>query len=384
MALSPRLLFAAGSVAVMLLLPLPGGLDVFDTSIFLIEEDMAQDEDSYVLSQNAVVEGLVDGDLVVASNRVEVSGRVAGDVIVASDGTVTISGDVEGSVRGFARKVVVGPQGNVRDDLAVAAITTRIEGSVGRDVIVFGGKVELTGSIGRDMHGRFIVGEFDGVIGRNTDVATSRLEVGPATSVGGSLLYRSNREADAHPDAVVEGKFARLSPRPSFFIDIWWTLATILGFFAFLFTGIVVMWLWRGTSAAAAGSILHHPWRTLGFGAAALVAVPIVVWLLVRSFVGVPIAILIGVLYLLGFFFGPIPAVTAAGSRLVRGRTGLYGAFVVGAIVWRLGIAVLPIVAGGLYVLALVWGVGGWVAAVWEGRTGRYSTAEKASTTARS
>jgi hypothetical protein len=74
--------------------------------------------------------------------------------------------------------------------------------------------------------------------------------------------------------------------------------------------------------------------------------------------------------------------VTAAGSRLVRGRAGLYGAFVLGAILWRLGIAVLPIVAGGLYVLALVWGVGGWVSAVYEGRTGRLSAAPEASATA--
>ncbi len=104
---------------------------------------------------------------------------------------------------------------------------------------------------------------------------------------------------------------------------------------------------------------------------------------LVVSLVGVPVAILLGVLYLLGFFFGPIPAVAAAGGYLPGGRGSSFGAFVVGAIVWRLGIQFLTFVAGGLYVLALVWGMGGWAAAVWDGRAARYSSSA-ASTTASS
>ena len=363
----------------MVLLPLPGGLDVFDQGIFLVEEGASRPEDAYVLAESAIVDGVIDGDLIVAANRVSITGTINGDVLVATDGTVTIAGTVTGAVRGIAREVVIAEGAHIADDLAVLALTTRLAGNVGRDSIVFGGKLELEGGIGRDLRGRFVAGDLNGSIGRNADVSTSRLDVGPDTRIGGDLLYRSNRDADIADGAAVSGTLDRLSPRPSFFVDVWLTLATILGFFAFLLSGILFLWLAPGTSYAATAAIAKRPWRTLGLGVATLIAVPIVVWLFVRSFVGAPVAILLGVLYLLGFFFGPIPAVTVAGDKLLRGYGGIFGAFIGGAVVWRLGIAALPLVAGGLYVAALVWGVGGWAAAVWDG--GRASYSEPSGTT---
>ena len=364
----------------MVFLPLPGGYDVFDTSIFLIVEGDVQEEDAYVSTDRGLVEGVVDGDLVIAAGDLEINGVVTGDVLVASAGSVIVRGRVDGAVRGAARSVVVEAGGRVGDDLAVAAVTTELRGQVGRDVIVFGGSFDLSGSVGRDIHGRFVRGTIDGVIGRNVDVGTSSLEVGPAADVRGSLLYRSNRSADVADEASVGGQLERLSPRPSFFIDVWWTVATILGFFAFVFTGIVVLWLFRETGTNAVAAVIARPWRTIAMGLAALVLMPLVIVTLIASFVGVPLAVLLGVLYLLGFFFGPIPAVTAAAVRLPGGRRGLFAAFVIGAIVWRAAIFLLPFVAGALYALALVWGVGGWVSAVWDGRKAGYSEAASATT----
>jgi hypothetical protein len=373
-----RLLFAASALTAAILLPLPGGLDVFDTSIFLVEEGVSRAEDAYVLSQNAIVSGVIDGDLVIAATTVRIDGTINGDVLVASDGRVTIGGSVAGALRGFAREVLVEAGGSVADDVSVGALTTTIDGDVGRDVIVFGGRLRLNGTIGRDLLGRFVVGEIDGVIVGDADFSTSRLDIGPNTRIGGDILYRSNRQADLNTAAVVGGTLTRLSPQPSFFVDVWWTLAKILGFLAFVFTGIILLWLMPRTSRGAVTSILTRPWRALALGAGALVAVPVVLWLFVRSFVGIPIALLLGVLYLLGFFFGPIPAVAAVGTRIMRGRGGVYGGFVVGAVVWRIGIEVLRLVAGGLYVAALIWGIGGWVGAVWGSRGVTNSAVERA------
>jgi cytoskeletal protein CcmA (bactofilin family) len=361
---------------------MPGAFDVFDSGIYIVPEGVVQDEDAYALAGSGVIDGDVAGDLVIAANSLRITGNVEGDVLVASNGTVTISGTVAGSVRGVAREIRVEPGGSIGDDLAVAAVTTRVSGTVARDLIAFGGRLELTGSIGRDVHGRFVKGTIDGAIGRNVDVATSSLRVGAGADVGGSLLYRSNRSADTSPDAEISGTFKRISPRPSFFVDFWWTVATIMGFLAFLFTGLLLLWLLRDTSARAVGAIVLRPWRTLAFGLGAVVVVPVAVLAFAVTVVGIPVAVLLAVLYLLGFFFGPIPAVTAGGVRLLGGRGGIFGAFVLGAILWRLGIALLSFVAGGLYVVALIWGAGGWAAAVWDGRSRAYSADSAASTTA--
>ncbi len=374
-----RLLFAASALSIVMFLPLPGGLDVFDSSIFLVEEGDSRPEDAYVLTQNAIIEGVIEGDLVIAASSVTVNGTVNGDILVASDGTVRIGGAVNGALRGVARDVVVVDGGFVADDVSVLALTTTIDGEVGRDVIVFGGNLTVGGAIGRDLYGRFVKAEIDGVIGGDADFSTSRLEIGATTRVGGDLLYRSNRMAVVDDGAVVNGTLTRLSPEPSFFVDVWWTLARIIGFLSFVFTGIVLFWLLPTTSQAAVTSIVTRPWRTLALGAAAMVIVPLVLWLFVRSFVGIPVALLLAILYLLGFFFGPMTAVAAAGTRLLKGRGGLFGGFVLGAVAWRVGIEVLKFVAGGLYVAALLWGVGGWVASVWSARSSPDSAAVRVS-----
>jgi hypothetical protein len=95
---------------------------------------------------------------------------------------------------------------------------------------------------------------------------------------------------------------------------------------------------------------------------------PIVIVLLVATIVGVPVAILLMLLYALGLLMSPIPAVTAFGHRVLGGRGGLFGAFVLGALVWRLGIEIIPFVGVALYLAALAWGTGGWVLAAWDER----------------
>ena len=287
-AFRPRLLFAGTALAAMVFLPLPGSFDVFDSGIYLVVDDDVQDEDAYVLADTARIAGVVDGDLVIAASNLTISGVVTGDVLIASSGSLVISGEVQGAVRGFAREVVIEETGTVGDDLAVAAVTIDVRGAVGRDAIVFGGKLTLTGSIFRDLHGRFVKGDLNGAVGRNVDVATGSLDVGPRAMVDGSLLYRSNRNADVDPAAVVAGQFERLSPRPSFFVDVWWTLATILGIFAFVFTGLLLLWLLPGTTSLAVLAIVGRPWRTLMFGLGVLVLVPVVVVGFAVSLVGVP------------------------------------------------------------------------------------------------
>jgi hypothetical protein len=74
---------------------------------------------------------------------------------------------------------------------------------------------------------------------------------------------------------------------------------------------------------------------------------------------------------LLAFVFGPIPAVGAAGALLLRRKGGIFGGFVVGAVLWRLGIWLIPIVGALIYLVGLIWGVGGWVLGGWRTRTAR-------------
>ncbi|NNC91505.1 MAG: hypothetical protein HKN80_03320, partial [Acidimicrobiia bacterium] len=146
------------------------------------------------------------------------------------------------------------------------------------------------------------------------------------------------------------------------------TIATVVGFLGFLFAGIVLLWLFRRTGPASVEAVLKRPLRAAAVGIATMILVPILILTLMLTLVGVPVAVALLVLLVLGLLFGPVPAVTAIGSKILRGRWGLFAAFLIGAIVWRFGIWLIPLLGFGLYLGGLVFGVGGWVLAIWEQR----------------
>jgi hypothetical protein len=147
------------------------------------------------------------------------------------------------------------------------------------------------------------------------------------------------------------------------------TLATILGFFGFLFAGFVLLWLFRGTAPRAVSTIEQYPLRAAAVGAGAILVLPILVVVFTMTLVGVPVAVALLVLLVLALLLAPVPAVTALGSRLLRRRHwGLYASFVAGALIWRLGIWLIPLVGFALYLGALAAGLGGWLIAMWEQR----------------
>jgi cytoskeletal protein CcmA (bactofilin family) len=349
-------------------LPLSGFLaDFVTTNIFIVAEGEIEAEDTYVASSSARIDGVIDGDLVISTSALRISGTVTGDVLVMTQGTVHITGEVGGSVRGAAREVII--EGSVAHDVAVAAVATRLSGTVGRDALVFGGSLKIDGQVKGNVNGRLINATVDGKVGRDVDIAVGNLTLGPAAVVDGDVVYRSGSDADTSATAEVGGQFDRLPTRGSFGVELVLTLATILGFLAFLFAGVVLLWLFRATAPRAVGVIGERPLRAAAVGVAALIVLPVLALVMTITLVGAPVAIAVILLLVLALLFAPVPAVTALGSRLLRRlQWGLFASFVFGAVIWRLGIWLIPLVGFVLYLGALATGLGGWLIAIWEQR----------------
>jgi hypothetical protein len=344
--------------------------DVVTADAYIVTADDVVSEDVYVAASSGSVEGVIEGDLsMVTGGDLVITGRVTGSVFVLTTGAVSVSGTVEGSLRGAAREVVI--DGTVEGDIAVAAVSARISGTVGRDALSFAGSFGLDGDVGRDIKGRFVSGTIDGTVGHDVDIAVGDLEVGRAASVTGDIYYRSGNDATVAPTAHIGGQFSRLPTRGSFFVELILTVATILSFFAFLLGGIVLLWLFRATGPRAVDAVLRRPWRSALVGVAAVVLVPVAVALFAISLVGIPLAVALLLLIVLALLFGPVPAVTALGVRVLRGRGGVYGGFLLGGVVWRLGIWLIPLVGLALYLGGLILGIGGWLIGVWEERRAR-------------
>lgn len=370
---------ASGRLAALALLAFavtlgPRSIDVVPTvvttDIFIVAEDRPVDEDLYVASTSARVEGTIDGDLVITTGRLTITGEITGDVLALSSGRVLVEAGatVAGSVRTLAPQVVV--EGSVGDDLLSTAASTTVtsSGSVARDVIVFGGTLDLSGTVGRDVRGRVLSASVDGIVGRDVDVAVDMLTIGPNAEIGGDLLYRSSRDASISTSAEIRGQVVELPSQSNFLFGVILTLANVVGTLAFLVAGIFILWLLRNTGARAVGIVIVHPVRSFFVGVAAMIAGPLLVLVLAFSLVGLPVAAVLLFGLLVALVFGPVPAVSALGDRLLRGRGGLFGAFLLGAVLWRLGVWLIPLVGGLLFLVGLVWGVGAWVMAGWQVR----------------
>jgi hypothetical protein len=285
---------------------------------------------------------------------------------------VTVTGEVAGSVRGFARSIEV--SGSVGDELAVAAASIDVTGSVGRDLLAVSGSLGLQGSVGRDVRGRFLSFDLEGDVGRDVDVTVQgsfggrTFVVGPTAAIGGDLQYRSGRELLVEDGAAVRGLTTRLPTRPAFTTEIILRIARILTFMGFVLGGLAIFWLFRATAPRARRKAASRPLAALGMGVAVLALLPTAGVALAATLVGIPLALLMLFGWLLALFFGPMPALAAWGSYLLRDRGGVYGGFVLGAfamfgLLWLwspLGIVV--------YLAALVVGIGSWALSSWEHR----------------
>ena len=333
------------------------------TNIFVVSEDDPITEDVYVTSTAAVVDGLIDGDLIVFSGDITINGTVTGDVIAFSSATVRVNdgGAVGGSLRGAAVNVTIA--GSVGSDVFASAASIVVEetGEVGRDVMAFGGVLRVEGDVGRDVRGRMIRTVIDGAVAGDIDVATQKFEVGAGAVIRGDILYRSPVGASIDQGATVSGTVTRLPTQSNFVYGVILTLANIVGFLGFLLAGLLALFVLRASGARATGAILNKPIRSFLFGLGAVLVIPAVVVVLAATLVGIPLAIIVVCAIVVAFVIGPVPAVTALGNRILVNRGGLFGAFVAGAILWRFGIWIIPVIGGFLYLIALVWGVGAWI-----------------------
>ena len=326
------------------------------------------DEDLYAIGNLVSIEGTVRGDVIAISGELRISGTVEGDVIAMVGGRTEISGEVGGAVRIAGIRLDIG--GSVQDDLAAFVVETDVVGSVGRDILLIGGEVSISGSVGRDLRLQAIRLGIDGEIGGNVLVKVNSLTLGSGTRVLGDVLYRASADAAVSDDVVIGGQFIRRTVLAPVWAKAVTRVVSVLSLFSLIVAGLTASWVFRSTSERAVREVEDRPLRSGIVGLGILVAPPLVAMPLFLTLVGMPIAIFVLLAWLLALILGPIPAVTRFGVVLLRDRGGVAAALVVGVVVWRGAMWLLPLIAGFVYLAALSVGLGAYATAGWNLRRG--------------
>jgi cytoskeletal protein CcmA (bactofilin family) len=161
-------------------------------------------DDVYLTGDKIKMDASVDGDVVGFCRSLVYDGKLKGSLNVFSYQTV-VFGVVEGSLRcfcyqidvnssverdllAFGNKVNLGPGGTIKNDALMYCNEATVDGDVGRDLTVGCAKVTIGGTIGGDV-----------------DLEAERIYILPTASIKGNLTYKSPEPAKIESGATILG-----------------------------------------------------------------------------------------------------------------------------------------------------------------------------------
>ncbi|MEA2701369.1 MAG: hypothetical protein QOE22_78 [Candidatus Parcubacteria bacterium] len=337
----------------ILLFPLTGLAATFVSENELTLSEPVPDN-AYVAGANVSVSTDLPADLTVAGGTVGIYAPVTGDVLAAG-GTVVIERPVGGDVRAASGRINI--SSDVAGDVAAAGGTVTVSGKA-RGVYLFGGTLAVTGGASGPvtLYGSDITlsGDFSGDV---EIIASDHFTIGENTHIAGTLRYNAPEQAAIPASAKIDGgatytgsyayvptkeearKFALAGA------GIFLVVRTLAGMIvAGLLVGLFPTFAGRiADLALTSGGRRTALFALLGFGL--FVASPLLILLLLLSFVGAGIGLLLGILYLLLLLLAYIYAGIIAGAALRRHALARFSSRT--EISWRdavLGVLVLNLI----------------------------------------
>ena len=305
------------------------------------------------------IEGTIEGDLIAAAQSVTVTGRVGGDVIVAVQ-KLNVDGRVDGNVRAGAEFIDL--KGFVARNVTVAGESVELHAGavVDGSFTSFSEKSNLDGCIGRDLIVFAAKSRINGRIGGTARLAGGSFSIGPDSEIGGGVRIFTGKDPDISPEATLasdpEIEIIRETPEYASAGSYLWPILFWAAAFVY---GLVILLVLPRFFAGVLSRIPRYG-LSIGIGAAALVAVPVVATIISLTLVGLPVGILTFVAYVAAIYSAQVFVGTWLGRELLGPPVGQGDA--IGRL--ALGLALIHVVklipfVGSLADLAVcLWGLG--------------------------
>ncbi len=315
-----------------------------ETGEYTLDKESIVEDDLYVTGDNITISGIVDGDLIIIGENILIDGTITGDLYTFGT-NIKVTGIVSGNTVALGSNVSI--SGTMRDNIYLAAIIGDINANVTGDILSASGQLSIDGSISDDI--RVVTGQL-------TSTA----------SVGGDFLIGSDNytldENDISGELIAGTKSTKTDE------DVKLTKEDFLGFNLVLglinFVGMYIV----GTILILSAPVktlkiekkITSSWTDLlksyAVGIVTIFAIPIPIFLLLLTLIGVPLAFLvIGILLFLSTF-GIIWTESAIGHKILQlTKQRDYGRFISLLIGRSISVILklIPIVRG-LYSISLI------------------------------
>lgn len=257
------------------------------------------------------VNSTVAGDLQVAGGEVSVSGSIRDNVKVLS-GNASISGRVNGTVTVVAGELHIEKTAVIGGGLLVTGGTVVIDGTVNGMLKAYGSDITVNGTVNgiTEIHGDDVA--VNGLIASNAIVTGTSLSIGEtarfngnldywsvqgqrdmSANVKGTATYRDDLKYEQH-DGVKEGAAGLLAG------------ITLFSVFSAAFMIGLLLFFSREFFKNAAKTLEKKPWMSLLIGFLYVVLTPILFLVLLLTFIGIPMAVVVLAMYLVSLYFSTI------------------------------------------------------------------------------
>jgi cytoskeletal protein CcmA (bactofilin family) len=333
--------------------------------------------DRFVAGSWVSVDSPVVGDLIAAGSRVEVGADVSGDALLAG-GEVRVGGTVGDSLYASGGQVAL--RGRVVRNARLAGGRVEIErgAEVTGNASIGGGQVTVAGAVNGYLQAAGGRVRIDGPVGGNVTVTAARIELGPDARIAGRLRYAARGDLERDPAAQVLGPVERMPERSERRPDPqpeqagpgrWLWMAGLM------LTALVLVAVLPGATARVARMLRASLGMSLLAGFILLVCVPVAALMLVFTLIGIPLALLLLMLYAALLIAGYVMAGVGLGDALLHKLHAAWAQHRAWRIVAALvGVAAITLLArlpwvGNIVVfLALIGGLGAMSMQVWRGR----------------
>lgn len=305
--------------------------------------------DAFVAGSDVKISGSYQDDLNVAGSQVTVAGVVEDNLRVAG-GTVTIDAMVNGNLMVAGGQVTIVKDVVVAGDLFVAGGMVVINGDVKGDVKATGGNVVLAGN-------------FAG----NLAIDAEELDVSDSALIEGDLSYTAREKlSDAGGRILGKINFEEWTERADrgaaagmgILSGIWDFIVGILMLFV---VGTVIVLLTPDSAEKVVMNYAKHLWMSLLYGIIALIVVPILGFVFMITVVGIPLGLILWVLYGVSLYLGVVFAALTIGSLIINRKslkwTSMLLALALGVFLLQI-IGIIPWVGGLVYFILMLVGFG--------------------------
>jgi len=347
-------------IALLLALPVLGWVAVVHAQSFhsgndvTVAEGQTLNSTLFAAGNTVDIAGTVNGDVFCAGQNVTVSGTINGDVLCAGQ-TVTVSGIVNGDVRLGGQDVTLNAKVTGSASIGSQTYTQSSSASVAKDLSVGANNASLNGSVGRDVAVGATTLTIANIVGRDVQFAGQNLKLESNARIGGDVNYTSNNTLQKSTGAVVVGDTYKHIPTkheraltPAF----GWLFALYI-FVSFLAASLALVLLFPRAFEHAARYSRKHLGLTFLVGFVASIVVPIALVFLFITVIGIPFALLAGLVWLVMIILAGPTAAYLVGHAVLRERQNAILIMLVGAVILFV-LYVIPFLG------FLVWAVASW------------------------